>query len=229
MEPEMVLNTARSGVMPSGWNVWPMRRDRVRRSIYGWATTALVAFAILVPVFMVTVPGNFEHGDFGFFATGLLLAVLAVVAVGGLCICFYDIWRLRHADEYLLVMTPDDLVKAEPKKVIHVPMDKIGYITLRGVKRPQYRPQTSASLEDMRRQQREDLASASLGSGAMLNRMVGNANFRRRPPEAPSLAFVDLRDDSEVVLATDNTFDDLVALNDMLWLHVEKAERASRR
>lgn len=228
MEPEMVLGTARSGNLPSGWNVWPLRRDRVRRSIYGWAATSLVAFAILIPVSVVTVPGNFEHGNLGFFTTGLLLAILAVVAVGGLCICFYDVWRLRHADDYLLVMTPEDLVKAEPKKVTHVPMDKIGYITLRGVKRAEYRPQTSPSLDDMRRQQREDLASASLGPGAMLNRMVGS-NFRRKPPESPSLAFVDLRDDSEVVLATDNTFDELAALHDVLWTHVEKAERASRR
>ena len=172
MEPEMVLSTARSGNVPYGWNVWPMRRNRVRRSIYGWAATSLVAFAILVPVFLVTVPANFEHGDFGLFATGLLLAVLAVVAFGGLCICLYDVWRLRHADEYLLVMTPEDLVKAEPKKIIHVPMDKIGYITLRGVKRTEYRPATSPTLDDMRRQQREDMASASLGPGAMLNRIV---------------------------------------------------------
>lgn len=228
MEPEMVLSTARSGSLPSGWNVWPMRRDRVRRSIYGWAVTSLISFAVLVPVVAVTVPGNFEHGDFGFFATGLLLAILAVVAVGGLCICLYDVWRLRHADEYLLVMTPEDLVKAEPGKVLHVPMDKVGYITLRGVKRTEYRPSTSVSIEDMRREQRLEIASASVGPGAMMNRMVGNS-FRRRPPEAPSLAFVDLRDDSEVVLATDNTFDELAALNDVLWMHVEKAERASRR
>jgi hypothetical protein len=71
-------------------------------------------------------------------------------------------------------------------------------------------------------------ALRSISAGAALNRMVGNANFRRRPPEAPSLAFVDLRDDSEVVIATDNTFDELIALNEVLWSHVEKAERASR-
>lgn len=227
MEPEMVLSTARSGKLPNGWNVWPMRRDRVRRSIFGWAATTLVAFIILIPVVIVTVPTNFEHGDLGFFTSGLLLAILAIVAFGGLCICLYDVWRLRHADEYLLVMTPDDLVKAEPKKTIHVPMSSIGYVTLRGVKQRQYRPDTSVSLDEMARQ--ESSAMRSIASGAMLNRMVGNANFRRRPPEAPSLAFVDLRDDSEVVLATDDTFDELIALNDLLCSHVEKAERTSRR
>ena len=227
MEPEMVLSTARSGSLPSGWNVWPMRRDRVKRSIWGWAVTTVVAFAMLIPVIIITVPHNFENGDFGFFASGLLLAILAAVAIGGLCITLYDIWRLRHAAEYLLIMTPDDLVKADPKKVIHVPMDKIGYITLRGVKQHQYRPQTSVSLDDMAREQSSALRSIS--AGAALNRMVGNANFRRRPPEAPSLAFVDLRDDSEVVIATDNTFDELVALHELLWSHVEKAERTSRR
>ena len=93
MEPEMVLSTARSGSLPSGWNVWPMRRDRVKRSIWGWAATTVVAFAMLIPVIIVTVPHNFENGDFGFFATGLLLAILAAVAIGGLCITLYDIWR----------------------------------------------------------------------------------------------------------------------------------------
>jgi hypothetical protein len=226
MEPEMVLSTARSGSVPSGWNVWPMRRDRVKRSIWGWAATTVVAFAMLIPVIIVTVPHNFENGDFGFFVSGLLLAILAAVAFGGLCITLYDIWRLRHANEYLLVMTPTDLVRADPKKIVHVPMDKIGYITLRGVKTQQYRPATSVSLDDMAREQSSALRSIS--AGAALNRMVGNANFRRRPPEAPSLAFVDLRDDSEVVIATDNTFDELIALNEVLWSHVEKAERTSR-
>lgn len=227
MEPELVLSTARSGSLPSGWNVWPLRRDRVKRSILGWAATSLVAFIVLIPVVMVTVPGNFQGGGFGFFMTGLLLAVLAIVAVGGLWICLYDVWRLRHADEYLLVMTPEDLVKAEPKRVIHVPMSAIGYITLRGVKRPEYRPAVGARLDDLARQESDTMRVAA--SGAMLNRMVGNVNFRRKPPESPSLAFVDLRDDSEVVLATDNTFDELAALNDVLWTHVEQAERASRR
>ena len=75
--------------------------------------------------------------------------------------------------------------------MVHVPMDKLGYITLRGVKTQQYRPATSVSLDYMAREQSSALRSIS--AGAALNRMVGNANFRRRPPEAPSLAFVDLR------------------------------------
>jgi hypothetical protein len=217
MDAEAVLATARSGSVPSDWNVWPLRQDRVRRAILGWGAVALVGFALFIPALLQTIPGNFAHGGVAVVCTGLFLLALAAVAFGGLGVALYDVWRLAHVDEFLLVMTPDDFVKAEPGKVIHVPMDKIAYITLRGVKPPESAQQATARTFNT-------FSQYPGGFG----RLVGSTSLRRKPAQAPSLAFVDTRDDREVVVATDDSFDALIALDEVLHMHVEAKERRLR-
>jgi hypothetical protein len=212
MDAEAVLATARSDNVPSEWNVWPLHKDRVKRSVLNWAIIGVIGLVLFIGAVVATVPDNFTRGNLAIVATSFLLLVLATMAFGGLGIAIYDLWRLRHADEFWLVITPDDYVKAQPGKVTHVPMDSIGYITLKGVKSPQMR--------EMERH-RENMEQSNI-----MTRMGNILIPRRQPSSAPSLAFVDLRDDKPVVVGTDNSFDDLYVIEDVLQYLVEAKHRS---
>lgn len=214
MEPEAVLYTARSGNLPSGWHVWPLRRDRVMRSLIGWAILTAIGFLLLVPTVILTVPGNFERSAFAFLATGLLLIILGAMAFGSLWIAVSDVQRLRHADQYLLVMTPDDYVMATPRKVTHVPMADIEYITLKGIKIPE--TDMGAGMEPFNWRDTRHIGGTAMFAGSMM---------RRKPKESPSLAFVDLRTDTEVIVGTDDSFDNLLALDGILRTYAGRRER----
>lgn len=206
-DAQAVIDRARAGDAPENWAVWRLRRDFVLRGLLGWGFVAIVGFALLVPIIITTVPGNFEHGGGEFLLSGLLLFAFAAMAFGGLGIFSHDLWRLLHADDYLLVMTPNDYVKTEPRsKITHVPMDQIAHVTLRGVKvdevqieRPGHLVQTMAK------------------------------RFQREPKSAPSLAFIDRRTDKEVVVATDESFDKLAALEEILMIQIYAKEKENER
>lgn len=214
MDAQAVLARARSGDVPASWTVWPLRRDRVLRAALGWLLIGIVGAFLLIVVAIQTIPSNFTRGSGSFIVTGVLLIALGLMAFGGLGILIYDLWRLLHADEYLIVMTPDDYVKEQPGKVTHVPMEYVSYVTLRGVKIPEERVQTTSEI------------ISSMQKGGRLYRFMGDINYRRQPRQAPSLAFLDARDNSEVVVATDNAFDELLALEQILTLHARDKNRS---
>jgi hypothetical protein len=58
-------------------------------------------------------------------------------------------------------------------------------------------------------------------------RLFGNL-FSRRPQQPPSLAFRDRRNGRVVVVATDASFDDLIALEQVLQIHVGAKQRTQR-
>jgi energy-coupling factor transporter transmembrane protein EcfT len=213
MEADAVLQQARVGNVPPNWNVWPLRRNVVLRSALGWTFVGIVGLFILIVVGIITIPGNFTGNGVSFALTGMLLIILAIMGFGGVGIAIYDFWRIRHATEYLLVMTPQDFIKAEPRGVTHVPMEHVSYVTLRGVKHPVER-----DLEA----QRNGLTLAS----HMLGTWVGNFG---KPRVAPSLAFVDSRTNQEVVVSTDNSFDEMIALEEVLLIHAKGKERTYTR
>lgn len=221
MEPEQVLATARSGEMPAFWHAWPLRRDFVLRSALRWSIEAVIALALFVLVIVVTVPYNFQQGQGSVIFTSILLLVVGVAAFGGLGIAIYDLWRATHAGDYLLVMTPDDFVKAEPGKLTHVPMEHIEHVTLRGVTVPAP----------------DDAQTEAAGAYGAFMRLRGldpalravQANSRRMKSQNPSLAFLDTRTNKEVVVATDSSFDELPALEYVLQLELEEHARRSRR
>lgn len=218
MEPEQVLATARSGQMPAFWHAWPLRRDFVLRSALRWSIEAVIALVVLVVVVIITVPYNFQQGQGSVIFTLVLLLIVSTAAFGGLGIAIYDLWRVRHAGDYLLVMTPDDFVKAEPRKVTHVPMEHIAHVTLRGVRPPdpgEPPPDARAGLTRLR--------------GFDPGLRAVQANSRRMKAQNPSLAFLDMRTNKEVVVATDSSFDELPALEYVLQLELEEHGRRSRR
>lgn len=211
MDAQTVLEVARSKAqLPSGWYVWQLRRDVVRRAALGWVAAAIVGFALFIPALVLTVPGNYALGVAASIFTTLLLGLLAAIAFGGGSIAVYDIWRLLHASDFVLIMTPEDYVKATPRKTTHVPMEFVTNITLRGVRVP-----LAESPQVMAR----GMPAATVG------RMFGT----RQPRQPPSLAFEDMRTHREVVVATDDSFDALVALDEVLNLMVDARSRTSSR
>lgn len=220
MDAQEILARARSPQeLPNYWHVWPLRRDYIVRSILKWLAASLLGFVLLIPAVFSTVPGNFERGQLAFLVTSILLLLLGAVAFGALAIAIYDCWRLLHADDYLLVMTPDDYVKAEPRgKVTHVPMENIGYITLRGPKSAL--TQTNSVYGGA--------LSMPQGGVDRLMHSIAAANERRQKKQTPTLAFVDLRTDREVVVATDNSFDELAALEYVLSLQLDENAKQRR-
>lgn len=214
MDAEAVLARAHSGDLPASWTAWPLRRDRVLRSALGWLAIGVVGAIFLAVVATQTIPGNFTRGGGSFILTGVLLIALGLMAFGGLGIMTYDFWRLFHADEFMIVMTPDDYIKTQPRKVTHVPMEDVAYVTLRGVKIPEERAQTTSEIIN------------SMQKGGRFNRFMGDVTYRRQPKQAPSLAFLDTRTNREVVVATDNTFDELLALEQILSMHAREKNRS---
>ena len=135
MDAQTILDTARSGKVPDTWNVWPLRVERVRRSALGWSLCALAGFIILIPVVISTIPYNFTHGTTLAIFAIVILMLVGAVAFGSLGIAIYDIWRIMHAREYLLVITPEDYLRIGPhNKQTHVPIADIAYVTMKGVK-----------------------------------------------------------------------------------------------
>jgi hypothetical protein len=211
MDAEAVLATARSGAAPGSWTLWPLRPERVRRSVRNWLAAALFGFVLLIPFIIIILRPGFFDGIFSIVVAVLLLLLLAAVAFGSVAIAVYDLWRLRHADEFILVVTPQDYVKAEPGKITHVPMSEIVYVTLKGVKTP----------PEPRAQPRTEEPPTKGVMGQMMNPGV----IRREPARAPALSFLDLRTDTEVTVTTDDSFGDLLALAETLRTYACGDER----
>jgi hypothetical protein len=206
-EIQRLLAAARAESLPSGWFVWHLRRGRVMRSALVWLVIALFGFVLLVPVVLATIPSNFESGTPLAFLTIILLAVFVALAIGGSMLCIGDFTRYFRADEYLLVMTPEDFLKVTPFRTIHVPMTAVAYVTLKGVAPPPAPGPTGPPTTPF-------IWSALFG-GANASRRAGGLRG------APSLAFMDQRTKRHVVVATDDAFDDLLALNEILTLYAK--------
>lgn len=211
MDVQEILGQARSNDVPASWDVWKLRGDRVSQDLGLYVVGAIVGLVLLGLAAHVMIPDNFRGSTVGIVASLLILAVLALVGFGSLALVVDDLLRLRRASQYLLVMTPDDFVKVEPGRVTHVPMDQIDSITLKGVK-----VKKDNTPED---QARSAQASA-------MDRMLGLVV--RQPKVLPSLAFRDRRNDDEVVVGRDNSFGDLVAIEQALSFHV-RAKSLSQR
>jgi hypothetical protein len=216
MDPETILATARSGNAPGTWVVWPLRRTYVRNSILRWSALAVVGFLLFVPAAISTVPGIASLRGFSFVFTGIILLALGAFAFGALGIAIYDTWRLARANEFWLVVTPDDYVKAEPGgRVTHVPLQYIESITLKGVRVTMDTAETPFD-------------GTARGVNPLLRMPVRVSNYRRRQATPSSLAFVDSRTHRTVTVATDAVFDDLAGIEYVLSMQVDAKQRQLR-
>lgn len=207
MDVESILEQARSDRPPSEWNIWPLRRDFVRDSAIKWGLLAIVGFAIFIPVALQMIPGDFVGTGTGekIFAI-VVLALLGALAFGSAGIVGHDVWRLLHARDYLVVITPELFVKASPGHVVSTPLEHVTNVTLNGV------ALASASGVDLPPQR--FVFSPRLLDFA--NPSGGATVPRQRARGAASLAYLDSRDNKIVTVCTDDAFDSMAAIYELL-------------
>lgn len=210
MDGAEIVTTVHSGQVPYDWNVWHLQRKRVLRGAAGWGALGIAGMLLLVPAALATIPSNYQHGDAAGVVTTIGLALLGTMAIGGLGLGCYDVWRVAHAADYLLIMTPEDFVMSRPHGLTHVPMRSIAHVTLRGAKSNEERL-------------REDQVVTN--SAARIGRLMGVGALYRRPNQSLSLAFEDTRSHRDVVVATDNAYDDIAVLEQMLSNYVFASQR----
>ncbi|HEX9067662.1 MAG TPA: hypothetical protein VF807_02750 [Ktedonobacterales bacterium] len=218
MDAQEIVSTAKSGNVPSSWNVWPLRRDELIRSSLTWLFFGIVGTGLLALIMYFTIPDNFTQGTTKIVLSLAMYLVLATMGLGGLYIFFGHVGRYLRAGNYFLIMTPDDFVKAVPGNIIAVPMSDIGGIVLRGVRRTEQSTQSPGGAFGEMGWRR---FGSVLGTGAAF---FGFGRHERR--QQPRLSFIDQRTAKVVIVAEDNAFDDLGALDEVLRTYVHAKERS---
>ncbi len=191
MESAEILDQARVGdEAPHGWIVLPLLRNKVATAIAGWIIGAIIGLGLFALMASVMIPNNFQNGPAPAIFSAILLGVVLFIGVGSIWATIADIGRLRNAEKYLIVITPEDFVKQEGKKIIHVPLRYVvGFLFGRGF------------IPTVSRQRRK----------------------RMRTPT--TLAFLDARTDTEVVVATDASFGDTFMIAALLKQYANNVQQ----
>lgn len=205
MESDEILAQARSSPGgPHGWVIIPISRRNLGMAILGWAFGMVLGLGLFAAVASVVIPINFVRGIAAAIVTGILLAMLLFIGLGSLWTLIIDIQRLRHSDKHIIVITPEDFVKQEGNKIIHVPLVNVRHVTARG-KAPVDRTASEENQLGEIPRASENIAGFFLGRGLI----PSGARIRRRRMRTPtSLAFIDTRTDSEVTVVTDEVYGD---------------------
>src|SRR5579884_759093 len=149
MDVQEMIARVRSGDVPGSWDVWRLRNDRVGQDLAFFASGAVLGLILFGVAVTAMIPSNFEHGLGPSVLSIIVLIVLAVLGFGSLVLVVQDVVRLRRADQYFLIMTPDDFVKVEPGRITQVPMNQVSRVTLKGVKPPN--PENTAARTNAQR------------------------------------------------------------------------------
>jgi hypothetical protein len=200
---DILLRAKMEGEVPNSWAVFPLRRNKVKLGIVGWIVGMIVGAGLFAAFATVAIPTDFRT-TFGTIFSLFLLGVLAFTALGSAWSIIYDILRLRDADRHIIVITPEDFVKQEGKKVTHVPLFYVQHVTARGNPPP----------DRTARAAQEDSHVPSLAdgiTGLFVGRRFtpsGQRGVRKRKRTPTTLAFIDARTESEVIVVTDAAYGD---------------------
>jgi hypothetical protein len=205
MEAAEILERARAGEdAPADWLILPLLKRKVQVAMLGWAFGMLIGFGLFAIIASVTIPNNFKMGAVAIIFTLLILGFVLFIGVGSTCALLTDIYRLRHAENYLIVITSDEFVQQEGSKIVHVPLVNVRYITARGTPPPE-RPTPGKSAMSEIPRAGEYVAGSIFGRGFMPQ---GFRQRRKRMRTPTTLAFLDTRGDVEVIVATDSSYGD---------------------
>jgi hypothetical protein len=200
MEAAEILERTKTGDAPSDWVVLPLLRGKVTWGIIGWIFGIIMGLGLFVAVALIVIPYNYEHGVLPAVLSTFFLGVLLFIGLGSVWSLIVDVRKLIHADQHIIVITPEDFVKQEGNKIVHVPLPYVRYVTARG-KKPIDR---TAKREDIP-SAKENMLGFVIGRGLI----PSGDNWRRRRMRTPtSLAFLDTRTDTEVIVTNDNSFGD---------------------
>lgn len=190
---------------PQDWIIFPLLRQKVVIGILGWifgAITGGLLFAFIAPIM---IPHNYQLGTPAAIFTTLILAMVLYVCLGSIWAMITDLRRLRQAEKHVIIITPDDFVKQEGEKIIHVPLEYVKYVTARGT------PPVDRSIETARQDGRASSSGENISSLIFGRRIAesGKRGLGRRRMRTPTtLAFIDSRTDSEVIVVTDRAYGD---------------------
>jgi hypothetical protein len=232
MQAEEILARARTNEeLPDGWIVFPLLRNSVLLGIAGWVFGIVIGIFFLVLVVPIVIPGNYQSGFGPALFTTILLGVFLFIALGSLWALITDVNRLLHADRHMMVLTPDDFVKQDGAKIVHVPCTNIRHVTARGVPPPDRTPPTG-SVVDQVSGVGDNAASLIFGRRVVnfiTGRDGGEGNARRRGRRTPtSLAFIDTRTDREVIITNDKSFGDTFYIAAVLKQYTASAQQIFR-
>jgi len=227
MQAEDILKQAKSGdELPHGWILFPLLRNKVMMAIAGWALGIVIGLGLFAMVASVVIPYNYQHGFALSLLATLLLGFFLFVGLGSLWALVMDARRLARSDKYIMVLTPEDFVKQEGDKIIHVPCVNIRHVTARGTPPPD----RSASDENQVRHvstMGENMAGFFIGHGLVGPR--SGSRPRRRGRRTPTtLAFIDTRTEREVIVATDNAFGDTFMIAALLKQYAADVQQIFR-
>lgn len=214
MQAEEILTQVKTGTGKQGWVVFPLLREKLMWAIAGWTFGIFIGLLLLTILVPVVVPYNYERGILSILLTSSLLGVLAAVVIGSAVLLIVDIRRLLQAKEHMIVITYEDFVKQEGSKIIQVPLSHVRHVTPRG-----------RSPLEQNAIKREDEMERSVGGENVFSSLFrskgSSVRIRRRRMRAPtSLAFLDARNDTEVIVVSDDTFGDPFAIANTLKEYV---------
>jgi hypothetical protein len=202
--PNEILERAkRNEDLPDDWLILDLKRNKVMWGIAGWFGGILIGALLFAALAYATIPSNY-HTVLGGIITTIFLGILAFVAIGSAWAAVSDIVRVRDSSRHIIVITPEDFVKQEGKRIIHVPMVDVRHVTARG-KPPTDRSTTEAQNEMTMPTLGEHFTGLFAGRAFTQRGM----RWRRKRMRTPtSLAFIDMRTDSEVTVVRDNSYGD---------------------
>jgi|SRR5579884_2184151 len=223
MEAEDILTRAKSSDgAPHGWVILPLARSQVMTGIGGWILGAILGLGLFIPIALTVIPSNYQHGAAGAVFTSILLAILLFIGLGSLWTIYLDVRRLMDADRHIIIITPDDFVKQEGNKIVHVPLMYVRHVTARGVPPPDRTPDRGSSVRQVSGAG-ENISSFFLGRN--LSRTLSGSRSRTRRMRTPTtLAFLDSRTDTEVIVATDKTYGDPFTIAALLKQYAASAQ-----
>jgi len=227
MQAEEILTTAKANVnadLPHGWIVLPLLRQRLVMAMFWWVIGMIMGLGLFAFVASTVIPNNYTHGaGLAIFST-LILVVTLFVGLGSLVLLIADMRRLQEASEHIIVLTPNDIVKQEGKKVTHVPLLDVLNVTARGAPPPDRKISDEPAIRNIPNSS-ENMLGFLVGRGA-----VGRGyQYRRSRMRTPTtLAFIDARTNKEVVILNDGVYGDPFTIAELLRQYVDAASRLPR-
>ena len=223
MESTEILDRARVDEnAPHGWIILPLVRRKVIIGIMGWILGAIVGLGLFALMASIMIPHNYQNGIASAIITTILLGIVLYVGLGSIWTIIMDVRRLRQADKHLIVITPDDFVKQEGAKIIHVPLMYVRHVTARGARPPEPARTNQGNTIREIPGLGENIAGMFLGR----RNVSASGVIRRKRMRTPTmLAFIDSRDDSEVIVVSDTTYGDPFMIAGLLKEYAASAQQ----
>jgi hypothetical protein len=225
MEAEEILEQAKDSTRtPSDWVVFPLQRRKVIFGLLEWIVGIIMGLGLFALVASIAIPYNYQHGVGPALFSTIFLGIFLFIFLGSTHLLISDIRRLRHVDQHIIVITPQDFVKQEGKKVISVPLSHVRYVTARGKPLPD---QTMPTPEESTVKDVPNASENMLGFVFGRGLTSSGKRWRRGRMRTPtSLAFLDARSDNEVVVVDDTSYGDPFLIAAILKQHAASVQGA---